>query len=128
MCTNKDDIKQTCQVFIRRYHAFDLTIMAYLKKANKLKAMGQTQRAMEVFAKVTELDPIFRERGKYLFQKSGLVITFCLFQVESCKVCSTIANYVYLLSRYMQSNNRLKPPLPSPIFSRAVCLFLCSMY
>ena len=77
-----------------KLNAFDLTVKAYLKKANKLKAMGQTQKAMEVFAKVTELDPNFREPGKYLFQKSGLFITFCVFQVESCKVCSTIANHL----------------------------------
>jgi len=54
-----------------KLNAFDLTIKdcdssialdpnfvkAYLRKANVLKAMGQTQKAMEVYAKAMELDP-----------------------------------------------------------------------
>ena len=54
-----------------KLNAFDLTIKdcdssialdptfvkAYLRKANVLKAMGQTQKAMEVYGKAMELDP-----------------------------------------------------------------------
>ena len=32
-------------------------VKAYLRKANVLKAMGQTQKAMDVYSKAMELDP-----------------------------------------------------------------------
>merc|ERR1712012_325548 len=32
-------------------------VKAYLRKANGLKAMGQTQKAMDVYSKAMELDP-----------------------------------------------------------------------
>ena len=48
-------------------------VKAYLRKANVLKAMGQTQKAMDVYSKAMELDPNSDEakNGKSFYLKKG---------------------------------------------------------